>query len=994
MFNNENGLMRRRCYPDLRSVLMIACLFLWAGTASAQDQQEISGTVTDAANGEPLPGANITVVDEPIGTSTNVDGEYSLEVPADAEMLRVSFIGYEAQEVAIEGRSTIDFALVPSEAQLDELVVIGYGTQEERDVTGSVESVRAEDFNQAPVVSPENLISGKVAGVQISSNSGAPGDGTRIRVRGSNSFSAGNDPLFVIDGVPIDNGGNAAQRNPLNFLNPNDIASMTVLKDASATAIYGSRGANGVILIETKQAGEDEGRITYDGSVTTSSIADRVSMMDASQYRNVVRNDGPQQAIGQLGRTSTDWQDLVERQAFGQEHSLSFARGYEDADFRLSLGYLDQEGTLQGSSTERITASFKYNQQFWDDALSITANLRGSQTQDQFEPGGMVGNAASFNPTVPVRDVGSPYGGFFEWEQSLAEKNPLAQLVLAQNEGQARRSLGNVEAEYQIPFVEGLSARLNVGYDVQEGEQVFFAPTNLKEEADSGEDAGTIQRRNFSRTNELLDAYLTYDNEFDSIDSRFDVTAGYSYQNFVAEFPEFEAFGLDNNIFGPNSTGPASEAQTFTDVVPNRLISGFGRVNYTFADRYLATVTVRRDGSSRFGPENQWGTFPSVALGWRANEEPFMDDVDFVSNLRLRLSWGITGNQEIGNFGFEPLYTPGDAQSQVQFGDRFITTLRPSAADEALKWEEKNTYNIGVNFGFFDELVSGSFEVYREDTEDLLRTIPVAAGANLSNLVLTNIGEVRNQGVEGTLNLAIFRDGDFTWDAQFNAAYNENEILKVSDDENFEGIDTGGIAGGTGNTVQTLREGESLDTFFLYEQEYDENGDPIFFEPGSEEFQEKLNERRPIGNPNPDWIIGHTSQFAYENFDATFSLRAHIGNDVYNNNASNLGHLQRLTDVVASNLHTSYNETGFSRPQYFSDLYLEDASFLRLDNASVGYTLRDLPGGVSQLRVYGSASNLFTITGYSGPDPEVSNGIDNNLYPRSRTFTAGINLQF
>lgn len=972
---------------------MIACLLLWAGPASAQDNQEITGTVTDASNGEPLPGANVTVVGEPIGTATNVDGEYTLSVPASAEMLRISFIGYEAQEVAIDGRSVIDVALSPDAGSLEEVVVVGYGTQEERDVTGSVESVSTEDFNQTPAVSPENLISGKVAGVQISSNDGAPGSGTRIRIRGSNSIESGNEPLFVIDGVPIDNAGNRAQRNPLNFLNPSDIESMTVLKDASATAIYGSRGANGVVLIETKEAGEDEGRISYNGSISTSTITDRVSMMGAEEYRNLVLNEGPSQAVAQLGRTSTNWQDLVERQSFGQEHSLSLSRGYEDSSFRFSLGYLDQEGTLQGSSVERITGSLNYTQRFFEDALSITANLRGSQTQNNFEPGGMVGNAASFNPTVPVRDVDSPYGGFFEWRQSLAEKNPLAQLVLAVNEGTARRSLGNVQAEYTVPYVEGLSARINIGYDVQEGEQIFFAPTNLKEQADLGEDAGEVQRANFSRTNALLDAYLTYDNEFEDINSRFDITAGYSYQDFNAEFPEFRAFGLDSDIFGPNSTGPASQSETVVTIVPNRLVSGFGRINYTFADRYLATLTVRRDGSSRFGPKEQWGTFPSAALGWRVNEEPFMDDVDFLSSLRLRASWGIVGNQDIGNFGYTPLYTPGDALSQVQFGDRFVTTLRPSAADEGLKWEEKTTYNVGLNFGLFDERYTGSVEVYREDTDDLLRVIPVAAGANLSNEVLTNIGEVRNQGVEASLDVSIFRESDFNWSAQFNAAYNENEVLRISNDENFQGVLTGGIAGGTGNNVQILREGESLGTFFLYEQPYDENGDPIFVDPNNvDAYGELLDSRRPVGNANPDWILGHTSQFAYKNFDASFSLRAHIGNDVYNNNASNLGHLQRLSDVVASNLHTSYNETGFARPQYFSDLYLEDASFLRLDNVSVGYTVRDIPG-VSQLRVYGTASNLLTITGYSGPDPEVNGGIDDTLYPRSRTFTAGVNLQ-
>jgi iron complex outermembrane receptor protein len=532
-----------------------------------------------------------------------VDGEYALDVPSSAETLRFSFIGYEAQEVPIEGRTTINIALSPDAGSLDEVVVIGYGTQEERDVTGAVESVRTEDFNQAPVVSPENLISGKVAGLQISGD-GSPGGSNLIRIRGSNSLESGNEPLFVIDGVPIDNGGSRAQRNPLNFLNPNDIASMTVLKDASATAIYGSRGANGVILIETKQAEEGEGIITYRGTASTSEVTDRISMMDAEEYRQVVRENAPRVA-DEIGLTSTDWQDLVERQAFSQEHSISFARGYEDSDFRLSLGYLDQEGTLQGSSTERISLSFNYNQQFLNDDLTLTANLRGSQTEDEFEPAGVVANAAQFNPTVPVRDVDSEFGGFFEISENVNSiDNPIAQLVMSEANGSALRSLGNIEAEYRFPFVEGLSGRLNVGYDVQSGEQTFFAPNDLKRQAIS-DNPGQVERANFTRVNTLLDAYLSYDEEFDSIDSRFDITAGYSYQGFNSQFPEFIAQDLERNIFGVNSTAPAQEFETSISSVENRLISGFGRVNYTFSDRYLATFTVRRDGSSRFGPENQ-----------------------------------------------------------------------------------------------------------------------------------------------------------------------------------------------------------------------------------------------------------------------------------------------------------------------------------------------------------------------------------------------------
>lgn len=991
MFNNENGLMRRRCYFDLRSVLMIACLFLWAGTASAQDQQEISGTVTDASNGEPLPGANITVVDEPIGTSTNADGEYTLEVPADAEMLRASFIGYEEQEVAIEGRSTIDFALATSEAQLDELVVVGYGSQEERDVTGSVESVRAEDFNRAPTVSPENLISGKVAGVQISGD-GSPGGGNQVRIRGSNSLTTGNDPLYVIDGVPIDNDGNRAQRNPLNFLNSNDIESMTVLKDASATAIYGSRGANGVILIETKRAGEDEGRITYEGSVSTSTITDRIDMMGPQEYRDVVNEDAPQRA-GQLGLTETDWQDLVDRQAFRQEHSLSFARGYEDSDFRLSLGYLNEEGTIQGSATERLTLSFNYNQQFLDDDLTLTANLRGARTQDQFEPGGVVSNAAIYNPTVPVRDRNSEFGGFFEINNQESPGNPIALLTMSDSEGLAFRSLGNVEAEYAVPFVAGLNARLNVGYDVQSGEQTFFARTNLRDEA-LGSEPGTIERANFTRANTTLDAYLSYDEEFDAINSRFDVTAGYSYQEFNSKFPEFTGTDLSNNLTGSNSAAPANEVNAFVTDLENRLMSGFLRINYTLADRYLLTTTVRRDGSSRFGPDNQWGTFPSAALGWRVNEEPFMDDVGFLSSLRLRASWGITGNQDIGNFLFEPLYQIGGPQAQQQFGDRFVSTIRPSGADASLKWEETTTINFGINYGLFDERLSGSVEVYRENTDDLLRTITVPAGSNLSNTVLTNVGEVRNEGIEASANWDALRDGDFTWNLNFNAAYNQSEVLRVDREGDRggeidcanDGIFTGGIELGT--NVQVLCEGEEFNAFFLYEQQFDDEGNPVF----EEDFTELP--RRVVGSPAPDWILGHTSRFAYQNADLSVTLRAHIGNDVFNANAANFGHLDQVDNPFgATNMHTSYFDTEFEGIQNLSDYYLEDGSFLRIDNVSLGYTIRSVPGA-DQLRVFGTARNVLTLTGYSGPDPEVNQGLDTSVYPRSRSFTAGVNLQF
>jgi len=1000
----------------LRSAgLAVLVALLMSATAWAQTGT-VTGTVTEEATGEPLPGVNVVVVGTQQGSATNVDGTYEITLEPGTYDLRASFVGFNTQTregVTVEAGATteVNFVLSESQQQLEELVVVGYGEQEERDLTGVVQKVNAAEFNQGNVVSPEQLISGKIAGVQISANDGSPGGSSFIRIRGATSINADNQPLFVIDGVPVTNEGNQATRNPLNFLAPGDIENVTVLKDASATAIYGARGANGVIIIETRNADTDEGQITYSGSVSSAAVTDQIDILDANQFRQVVREQAPQM-LGMLGDATTDWQDATQRTAYGQEHSLSFSRGYEDSDIRLSLSYLDQQGTLETSTTERVSASLKYNQRFLDDALSLRTTLRGTKSNNGFAPG-VVGSAATFAPTQPIRDVNSPYGGFFEWDQDLAEDNPVAQYVLTSNNGETYRSLGNVELEYQLPFVDGLSARANVGYDVTAGEREFFAPTILRSQAQEGEEAGLLERRNFNRLNTLLDAFLTYDNDFESVESSVNVTAGYSYQEFHEEYPEFFARGLNTNIFGPNSTAPVTDAENITSFVteiPSRLISSFARLNYTFKDRYLLTATVRRDGSSKFGPANQWGTFPSAALAWRVHQESFMEGIEVLSNLKVRASWGVAGNQEIGDFQFEPLFTPGGPQAQVQFGNQFVSTIRPSAADESLKWEETTTTNIGVDFGLFSNRLTGAIEYYVNDTDDLIRTVPVAAGSNLSNQVLTNIGSMRNQGFEVSLEGLVLTTENFSWNAQINASTNDNELLNLDrgDNPDFQGIDVGGIAGGVGNTIQILREGEPINSFFVFRHKRGPNGDPLtdgvdhngdgvvndldmYVDQNGDDI---INEQdRVVGeSPQPDWILGHTSRMTYGNFDFSFTVRAHLGNHVYNNVASDRGTFNRLTNFAPSNLHESVLTTQFNDPQFFSDYYVEDASFLRMDNISLGYTIRGVPS-VNNLRVYGAVQNAFVITGYSGPDPEVPGGIDNNLYPRSRTFTAGVNIQ-
>jgi iron complex outermembrane receptor protein len=1015
--------------PRLLVALLVACgAFLLTAPAQAQ-QRTIDGTVTDAQTGEGLPGASVSVPGTTVGTATDAEGAYELSVPADADSLRFSFVGYQARTVAIAGRSTIDIALQPETREIEELVVIGYGEQQARDVTGTLEKVDAADFNQSANISPEQLISGKIAGVQISQASGAPGSGSFIRIRGPSSVNAGSDPLFVIDGVPLSGDDNTAQRNPLNFLNPNDIASITVLKDASSTAIYGARGANGVILIETKNADEEEGRVTYSGSVSANRITDRIDILDAGQFRNVVNEQAPSVA-GQLGFANTDWQDRIQRDAIGQQHSLSYSRGYDDADLRVSLGYTTEQGVLYRSSSERVSGSINYNQDLFDNQLTFRTKLRAAKNTETFEPGGMLGSAITFDPTQPVRDVDSPFGGFYEWSGELPENNPVASYVLETNTGESYSGLGNIEAEYRVPFLTGLSLRANGGFDLTTGEREFFAPTDLKAQAE-GEFPGNITRATFRQLNTRFNAFLNYDRDIESINSSLDVTAGYSYQEFDEEYPEYSANGLSTDIYGQNNIvlradssvedgGVVRRSQVIPTVaeIPSRLISVFGRINYRFLDRYLLTATVRRDGSSKFGPANRFGTFPSAALAWQIAEEPFMESLNdalgegAISTLKLRLSAGITGNDGIEDFRYEPLYTSGGARAQAIFGGEPVPTIRPDPADEGIQWEEVTTYNIGLDYGVLNDRISGSVELYRKDTDELLFEITPAGFSNLSNFLLTNVGSMRNQGVEFSIDGQVVQSDLVSYNAQFNASYNQNELLSI-DESVGEGIPTGGIAGGIGNTIQVIRPGAPINAFFTFIHKRGPNGEPLpdgvdhngdgtindadIYRDINGDDVVNQDDRTITGSPQPDWVLGHTSQLRVQNFDLSFTLRAQLGQQVYNNVASQFGHFSRIgTNQVPSNIHESALENQFDDPQYFSDVYVEDADFLRVDNITLGYTFRSIPA-VDQLRLFGQVNNAFVLTGYSGPDPEVyseGQGIDNTVYPRARTFRAGLNLQF
>jgi iron complex outermembrane receptor protein len=970
-------------------------VFLAALLVAPLSAQELTGTVRGQVTGETSqrPIQNVMVSVSGRRVMTSADGQYELSgIPAGAQTLRARLIGYAplTQSVTVAAGQTLDVDLVmtPQAIELAELVAVGYGEQTLGNVTGAVTNVTSEEFN---------------AGVQVVENN-EPGGKTAIRIRGTTSINASSDPLFVIDGVPVGSGsggGIDVGRDPLNFLNSDDIESITVLRDASAAAIYGANAANGVVIIKTK-SGRDAPQFEYSGTV-------------------------PQNA-GQLLSANTDWFRVVDRPAYGQEHSLAVSGSGESSDYRLSVNFLDQDGIIQGAGTQRISLGVNYNQRLLNDQLSLSAHVRGSRAEDEFIPQGVLSNAAQMGPTQPVS--GNEPSGFYEWPGNIltSPDNPAAILELASERATTFRSIGNLQAEYAVPVIDGLLAHLSLGYDVIKAERENFTPGVLHSQLKVGT-GGQFRRENPSQVNTVLDGYLNYVVPRNVGPGTLGLTAGYSYSESNAEFSRFELEGLSTDLLGPDGIPGARTTQTFLDVQDSKLISYFGRLNYNIDDRYLLAASIRRDGSSRFGPDNAWGTFPSVALAWRLSEEPFMQGLTGLSDLKLRSSWGRTGNQGFGNYQQYISYLVGDAQTQYLIDGEFVTTIRPSAVDPNIKWEATRSVNLGLDFGFSNQRFSGAIDWYDKKTTDLIFTVPVAAGTNLSNFVTTNIGSMRNRGIEFSLGARILEGGTdgLSWTANVTAAHNSNELLTIN--PLFGGADqilVGGIAGGVGSTIQTLTPGEPVYSFFVYEHIM-ENGKPIYkdvnggtvdgvpngvineqdlYVDRDNDGVITLDDRRPFEDPAPDWTFGQSSYFGYRNFDLSFTLRAHLGNYVYNNVASNLGTFSEVGRGAPFNLHSSVLETGFEEQQLLSDYYVEDASFLRMDNLTLGYSF-NLKG--QSARAFASWQNVFTITGYSGVDPTANvaaslrddplqtsalNGIDNNIYPRARTFTGGLSLRF
>lgn len=1001
-------------------VLLLLSLTAWA------QERTVSGKVTSAEDGSAVPGVNVLEKGTSNGTTTDMDGNFKISVSSESSVLSFSFIGYTTQEVTVGNQTMINIAFQSDITTLSEVVVVGYGQQEKRDVTGVVAEVKSINFNKGAIVAPDQLIAGKIAGVQITPNSGEPGTGGTVRIRGGTSINASNDPLYVIDGVPLDITGVPGARNPLNFINPNDIETFTVLKDASAAAIYGSRAANGVVMITTKRGKAGEVKVTYDGFFSSAQITRKLSVLDGPQFRETVNLYYPSETsklydynlveTATVKKTNTNWQDQLLQTAMGQSHNVGFSGGSEKTQVRASLGYLDQQGIIKTSNTRRTSFSFNINQKMMNDKLNMEANMKASETKDVYN-GASIYEMYSMAPSQPVYDTAKfpLYGGYWEWATvPLGTKNPVANNNMTRNQGVVYRGIGNIRFNYNFDdLVPGLKADLNLGVDVTSGLRNYFQPTNLRAQAVQSF-PGTTQSENTLRINKLLEFYLNYTKDIASMDAKLDVTAGYSWQNFNATGNGYTGNGLTDNAYGfYNPSVATGQKFLYASNNENRLISFFGRINYSMKDKYLLTVNLRSDGSTRFGPSTRWGFFPSAALGWRLYDEDFFANLqDVFSDFKLRVGYGITGNQEIGNYQYISSFQPTNGFAEYPFGTNLISPIRPNAVDPNLKWEQTASLNVGIDFGILKGRLTGSLEFYNKDTKDLLFVVNAPAGTLPGDQVLTNIGKVNNRGFELTLNSTVIDKTDLHWDIGFNISMNRSEVISLDgvDDPAFQGYATGGISGGLGNTVQVLKVGYPVNTFRLFKAITGSNGLPLgdgvdwnndgvvnladMYQDVNGDGIVNDQDRQPdaLKYPQPKWFLGLTSNLTYKNFDFSFTLRGNLGGQVYNNVLSSNGYLNRLFELVPNNVPTAALKTNFRAPQYFSNYYLEDATFLRVDNITLGYTFNQF--SKAKIRAYATVQNAMVWTKYTGLDPEVVNGIDNNLYPRARTFVFGLSIGF
>ena len=967
--------------------LLFVILLLCVAFGYAQ-QITVKGTVKDGS-GQPLMGASVLVKGTSHGTAADFDGNFELKVDKGVTLV-VSSVGYKSREVAAKA-GTMNIVLQEDTQQLEDVVVIGYGAIKKKDLTGSVNLVTDKDFNKAPAVNADQLIQGKIAGVQMTSASGAPGEGQTIRIRGNGSLSLTSNPLIVIDGVPMNDGGVGGSRSIFNSINPEDIESMTVLKDASSTAIFGSRAANGVIMITTKKGKANQDlKISFNTSIALQDVNKYVDVMNANQFRQTVKGLNNLAAEALLGNADTNWQKEIYQTAPMSNSTLVLSGAYKTLPYRVSVGHSYADGVLRTDNFKRTNAKISLNPTFFDKSLKLELNANGTYMQNRFANKDAIGAAVEYDPTQSVFGGLAKYGGYHAWvnpnngsRYDLAPNNPMAMLKFLDDSSKVYRFIGNAKVDYTLPFFKDITASVNVGIDYSKGEGDKITDRRMPTSTPDFDGAKTTYTN--KATNKLFDAYINYMKDIKETHN-IGLMIGHSYQSF-----EFDDNSTDYSYFtnpGDNKEVPNINKSR------NVLMSFFGRANYSYKNRYLLTATLRADASSKLNPDDRWGYFPSVALAWNVSNENFLKDNKTLNELKLRFGYGEVGNVNgLGDYLFLTNYTRSQDGASYQLGDSFYQTYRPGVTNKNLRWEVGNTLNAGIDFGLLDNLITGTLDVYRKQTKDLIAETTIDPFTNFKNRVNANVGDMENKGIELGLTVTPIRniEKNIRWSFNYNIAYNENKITRMPDDQ-----PTGGISGGTGNRVQLHREGETPYSFFVYQQVYDAQGKPIENAFVDRNGNGKIDEgdRYLYKSPFAPVTMGFGTDLNYKNWDLNITTRANIGNYVYNNTQSRLDQFGEITanSGFLRNIKANSNFQRHNDQSWLSDYYLENASFFKLDNITLGYTFPHTDK--MYIRLYGTVQNVLTITKYSGLDPEVYGGIDNNFYPRPQTYLLGLNVNF
>jgi TonB-dependent starch-binding outer membrane protein SusC len=964
-------------------------LLLLTTTAMAQNKT-ISGTVTDE-KGAAIEGATVTGKGTTVAVQSDKSGRFTINLPESITTLTISSVGFTTKEIAVTG-ANISLNLTSNAQTLGDVVVIGYGTARKKELTGSIATISSKDFQKGTFATPEQLIAGKIAGVSVSSNSGSPGAGSTIRIRGGASLNASNDPLIVIDGVPITNTNIYGVSNPLSLVNPNDIETFTVLKDAASTAIYGSRASNGVIIITTKKGSSGKAVFNFSTQVSASTLARKADVLSADEFRHYVDSLGTPTFKALVGTANTDWQDEIYNTAISTDNNLSVSGTYKNIPYRVSVGYLNQDGILRTDNLQRISAGISVAPLLLNKHLKVEVNLKGAINKSRFANGSAISNAVYFDPTQEVY-ANTPFGGYWEWYATdpgggivlnkLAPRNPVAMLELFRNQSTVKRSYGNVQLDYKFHFLPDLRANFNFGYDIAEGEGTIDVPAYA---AQSYLDSGQHNQYANKVRNLVSEFYLNYTKTISSIRSNINVTGGYGYYDNLATNYNFPAVRANGHVI------PGSEPKFPMDKPQSTLISYYGRLIYTFNNRYLLAASIRTDASSRFSPDTRWGTYSSLALTWRIKQEKFLSASNTISDLKLRLSYGVTGNQDgIYNYPYLAVYSLSDNTSLVQFGNTYYNMGTPAAYDANIKWEQTATWNAGLDFGFFDNRINGAIDVYFKKTKDLLNTIPIPAGSNFSSTILTNVGNIENKGIELQLNATPIKTQHFSWELGFNAAYNHNKItrLTATEDSTYPGSLVG--------NVQIHSVGYNPFAFYVYHQQYDESGKPIegVYTDVNGDGVINTDDLYRYKSPVPKFILGFSTELTYDKWSLSTVLRANIGNYMYNNLATGAIRANVFNSLgYLANTLSELTKSSFYYGQQYSDYFVQNASFLKMDNLSLSYNLGKVLRNKVAVRVGAVCQNVFTITKYKGIDPEINGGVDNALYPRPRIYSLTLNLLY